>query len=105
MQESAFLLSNVTIEIIDEEDNLSNKYHYENGIISFVEYMNENKAPLSKVIHFDNVKSKIEVDIACNIPILIMNKFYHLLTMLKPVTVVRMKSGLKQVLRKPLMIM
>ncbi len=26
--------------------------------------MNENKAPLSKVIHFDNVKSKIEVDIA-----------------------------------------
>ena len=64
MQESAFLLSNVTIEIIDEEDNLSNKYHYENGIISFVEYMNENKAPLSKVIHFDNVKSKIEVDIA-----------------------------------------
>ena len=64
MQESAFLLSNVTIEIIDEEDNLSNKYHYENGIISFVEYMNENKAPLSKVIHFDNIKSKIEVDIA-----------------------------------------
>ena len=64
MQESAFLLSNVTIEIIDEEDNLSNKYHYENGIISFVEYINENKAPLSKVIHFDNVKSKIEVDIA-----------------------------------------
>ena len=64
MQESAFLLSNVTIEIIDEEDNLSNKYHYENGIISFVEYINENKAPLSKVIHFDNIKSKIEVDIA-----------------------------------------
>ena len=64
MQESAFLLSNVTIEIIDEEDNLSNKYHYENGIISFVEYINENKGPLSKVIHFDNVKSKIEVDIA-----------------------------------------
>ena len=64
MQESAFLLSNVTIEIIDEEDNLSNKYHYENVIISFVEYMNENKVPLSKVIHFDNVKSKIEVDIA-----------------------------------------
>ena len=64
MQESAFLLSNVTIEIIDEEDNLSNKYHYENGIISFVEYINENKAPLSKVIHFDNIKSKIEVNIA-----------------------------------------
>ncbi len=64
MQESAFLLSNVTIEVIDEEDNLNAKYHYENGIISFVEYMNENKTALHKVIHFDNTKNEIEVDIA-----------------------------------------
>ncbi len=64
MQESAFLLSNVTIEVIDEEDNLSAKYHYENGIISFVEYMNEGKNAISKVIHFDQTKNTIEVDIA-----------------------------------------
>lgn len=64
MQESAFLLSNITIEIIDEEDNLNAKYHYENGIISFVEYINENKNPLHKVIHFENTKNNIEVDIA-----------------------------------------
>ncbi len=64
MQESAFLLSNVTIEVIDEEDNLSAKYHYENGIISFVEYMNEGKNAISKVIHFDQTKNSIEVDIA-----------------------------------------
>ncbi len=64
MQESAFLLSNVTIEVIDEEDNLNSKYHYENGIVSFVEYINENKNALHKVIHFDNTKNNIEVDIA-----------------------------------------
>lgn len=64
MQESAFLLSNVTIEVIDEEDNLNAKYHYENGIVSFVEYMNENKNTLHKAIHFDNTKNRIEVDIA-----------------------------------------
>ncbi len=64
MQESAFLLSNVTIEVIDEEDNLNAKYHYENGIVSFVEYINENKTALHKVIHFDNTKNNIEVDIA-----------------------------------------
>ena len=64
MQESAFLLSNVTIEVIDEEDNLSAKYHYENGIVSFVEYMNENKTILHKPIHFENTKNNIEVDIA-----------------------------------------
>ncbi len=64
MQESAFLLSNVTIEIIDEEDNLNAKYHYENGIISFVEYINENKNPLHKVVNFKNTKNDIEVEIA-----------------------------------------
>lgn len=64
MQESAFLLSNITIEVIDEEDNLNAKYHYENGIVSFVEYINENKNALHKVIHFDNTKNNIEVDIA-----------------------------------------
>ncbi len=64
MQESAFLLSNVTIEVIDEEDHLNAKYHYENGIVSFVEYMNENKNTLHKAIHFDQTKNEIEVDIA-----------------------------------------
>ncbi|MBR1413188.1 MAG: DNA topoisomerase IV subunit B [Bacilli bacterium] len=64
MQESAFLLSNVTIEVIDEEDNLSAKYHYENGINSFVEYINEDKTALHKVINYSGTKSNIEVDIA-----------------------------------------
>ena len=64
MQESAFLLSNVTIEVIDEEDNLSAKYHYENGIVSFVEYMNEGKDTLNKVVHFTSTKNRIEVDVA-----------------------------------------
>ena len=64
MQESAFLLSNVTIEVIDEEDNLSAKYHYENGIISFVEYINENRNVLHKPIHFASTKNKIDVEIA-----------------------------------------
>ena len=64
MQESAFLLSGLTIEVIDEEDKKQAKFHYENGLISFVEYMNEGKNTLHKVINFNNTKSKIEVDIA-----------------------------------------
>ena len=64
MQESAFLLSNVTIEVIDEEDNLNAKYHYEKGIVSFVEYMNEEKRTLHQPIHFISTKNRIEVDIA-----------------------------------------
>lgn len=64
MQESAFLLSGLTIEVIDEEDNHQAKFHYDNGLTSFIEYMNEGKNTLHKVINFSNTKNKIEVDIA-----------------------------------------
>ena len=64
MQESAFLLSGVTIEVVDEEDKKEAKFHYENGLINFVEYINEGKNTLHKVIHFDGTKNGIEVEIA-----------------------------------------
>jgi len=64
MQESAFLLKNLTIEIKDEEDGLSETYHYDDGLVSFVNYMNEDKKPLHKCIYFQGTKNKIEVDIA-----------------------------------------
>ncbi len=64
MQESAFLISNLTIEVIDEEDERDVKYHYENGLISFVEYINEGKNVLHKVVNFNGIKQSIEVDIA-----------------------------------------
>ena len=64
MQESAFLLSGITIEVVDEVDNKDVKYHYENGLVSFIDYMNENKKPLHKVINFKGMKNGIEVDVA-----------------------------------------
>ena len=64
MQESAFLLSGLTILVRDEVDNKEVKYHYENGLVSFIDYMNEGKTPLHKVINFSGKKNKIEVDVA-----------------------------------------
>ena len=64
MQESAFLLKGLTIEVFDEESGRRNKFHYENGIKEFVEYLNEDKTPLHKVISFEGTRDKIEVDIA-----------------------------------------
>ena len=64
MQESAFLISNLTIEVIDEEDQREVKYHYENGLTNFIEYINEGKNVLHKVINFNGIKQGIEVDIA-----------------------------------------
>lgn len=64
MQESAFLLKGLSVEVIDEEDKKEVKYHYENGIKSFAEYMNEGKNILHNVLHFTGEKDKIEVEIA-----------------------------------------
>ena len=64
MQESAFLLKGLTVEVIDEINNRSEKYHYDNGIKSFVEYIDEDKTPINNVFHFKGSKDGIEVEIA-----------------------------------------
>ena len=52
MQESAFLLKGLTVEVIDEIKGREAKYHYDNGIKSFVEYINEDKTPINNILHF-----------------------------------------------------
>ena len=64
MQESAFLLKGLTIEVIDEEDEKSETYHYEDGLVAFVNYLNEERTPLHNVISFEGVKDRIEIEIA-----------------------------------------
>ena len=64
MQESAFLIKGLTIEVLDEETGRNNKYCYEKGLEEFVNYLNEDKNVLHKVINFEGAKDKIEVGIA-----------------------------------------
>ena len=64
MQESAFLLKGLTIEVVDEEDEKSETYHYEDGLVAFVNYLNEDRTPLHNVISFEGVKDRIEIEIA-----------------------------------------
>ena len=64
MQESAFLLQGLTIEVIDVEDDKSEIFHYDNGLKSFVEYIDDDKKPLHKVVDFNGLKDKINVQVA-----------------------------------------
>lgn len=64
MQESAFLIKGLTIEVIDEEEKREEKYHYENGLEEFVKYLNEDKGKLHKVVYCTGEKEKIEVEFA-----------------------------------------
>ena len=64
MQESAFLIPSVTIEVIDEDGHKETKFHYEHGLVDFVDFINEGKTTLNKVLQFSGTKNGIEVDVA-----------------------------------------
>ena len=66
MQESAFLLPQLTIELenktMGEDDKVT--YHYEDSLVAFVNYMNEDKNSLHQVVPIHGEKNGIVVDIA-----------------------------------------
>lgn len=64
MQESAFLIKGLTIEVVDEEDQKKEVFFYEEGLKAFINYLNEDKKPLHDVVSFSSEKDKIEVDVA-----------------------------------------
>jgi len=64
MQECAFLLKGLTIEVIDIEDGKKEVFHYENGLEAFVEYLNDDKKTLHKIVQIEGIKDKINVEVA-----------------------------------------
>ena len=64
MQESAFLLKNLTLEVIDEIGERKEVYHYEKGLNSFAEYLNTDKKIIHKPYDFTGSKDGINVEIA-----------------------------------------
>jgi len=65
IRELAFLNAGVKIEITDERTDKSHLFHYEGGIVSFVEYLNRAKTALHpKPILFTGTKEGVEIEIA-----------------------------------------
>lgn len=64
LRELSFLNRGVTITITDEKSEKKHEFKYEGGIISFVEHLNQRKAPLHDVIYFDATKDTTVVEIA-----------------------------------------
>ena len=64
MQESAFLLKGLTIDIIDLEDGRENHFCYQDGIKEFVLNLNKDKNALHNVVYFSGLKDKINMEIA-----------------------------------------
>ena len=64
MQECAFLLKGLTVEVIDVADNKKEVFNYEKGLEAFVNYLNDGKTPLHKPVFFEGSKDKINVEVA-----------------------------------------
>ncbi len=64
MQESAFLYKDLVIDITDEADKRHDVFHYENGLKAFIEYLDDDKDVLHKVVDFAGEKEKISVEVA-----------------------------------------
>src|SRR5690554_5811318 len=59
LQESAFLLKGITMEIYDERTGASEKYQYEKGLEAFVHYLNEDKGTLHPIVSFEGKQHDI----------------------------------------------
>ena len=67
LREMAFLNKGIKIELIDERtDPVQQKiYHYEGGIVSFVEYLNKNKEAMFKPpLYIEGVREATSIEIA-----------------------------------------
>jgi DNA gyrase subunit B len=65
LRELAFLNGGITITLDDERDGKNHKFHYDGGIVSFVQHLNTNKAAVNeKPIYMHGDKDGVDAEIA-----------------------------------------
>ncbi len=63
LRESSFLLSGIRIVVRDEVSQNKEEFKHDDGIKSFVEFINLNKSKISHVLSFDDKNEEMEVQI------------------------------------------
>jgi len=64
LKELAYLNKGLRIELIDERDEKTDEFYFENGLIDFIKSMNKNKKALHDPIYFQNTEKSSEVEVA-----------------------------------------
>lgn len=63
-QESAFLLKGIRMSLMDEKAQKSDSYAYDDGLSSFMEYLNEDRVTLHEPLTFESSSTEIGVRFA-----------------------------------------
>lgn len=63
LRESAFLINNLVIKLVDKRTNKEAEFCYDNGLTAFIEYLNDKKTKISPVVTLKGKENQIEVDI------------------------------------------
>ena len=65
LRELSFLNSGVRIVLLDERDGRTDTFSYKGGLAEFVTYLNQNKNPVSQIIHLNTVhENGVGVEVA-----------------------------------------
>ncbi|MFW5913428.1 MAG: DNA topoisomerase IV subunit B [Bacillota bacterium] len=64
LRESAFLIKGLKITLEDERAKQSEVFQYEEGIVSYIEYMNDTKKPIHDPVFFGGNHEDIKVEVA-----------------------------------------
>ncbi len=64
LRESAFLLKGLKVTLIDERSKATKEFMYNDGIISYINFINNTKTPYHEAAIIEGVSNSIEVDVA-----------------------------------------
>ena len=64
LQEAAFLLKGLKMVLVDERTDTSVTYQYEDGIISYVDFLRQKKKAVTPIFSFSQTLDEVEVDVA-----------------------------------------
>lgn len=63
LRESAFLINDLNIKLIDKRTNVEETFHYQNGLVAFMEYLNKDKKNLSPIVSLKDKQNHIAAEI------------------------------------------
>ncbi len=64
LRESAFLIKGLKMVLRDERSKQTETYQYDEGILSYIKYMNQSKTPIHDPVFFEGDHESIQVEVA-----------------------------------------